>query len=92
MHGRKISDNVLITPRVFTEESFFSNRNESSDEIIEKTGISTCHEMTQIGQESSKIVTLLGFISGSTVGNINSMDIEEDSGRGSNSVFIKCQS
>jgi hypothetical protein len=24
MHGRKISDNVLITPRVFTEESFFS--------------------------------------------------------------------
>ena len=36
MHGRKISDNVLITPRVFTEESFFFNQNESSDEIIEK--------------------------------------------------------
>jgi hypothetical protein len=78
MQGKNIQQNVLIKPRVFSEKCLFSySRNDNTNDVESKTTLDNINSH-QI-EHTSKFVTLLGFVSGSLIGNITQ---ELDHGEG----------
>jgi len=78
MHGKKIYQNLLIKPRVFSEQCLLLN---SQKEVGNDLELKTTSESVNpvLTEQTSKFVTLLGFISGSLVGNINpEFEMEEE--------------